>query len=170
MDGENTTLYRDGLHARSTVYSPHPGRSWVRSLHAAIKHHIPENWRICGENVYARHSIRYEDLESFFLVFSIWEGDVCLSWDDTLEWSAILGLCTVPMLFEGSWDLEFVENFSSTLDEQKQEGYVVRLADSFESSEFSTSVCKWVRADHVQTEEHWMRKTVVPNGLRRQSE
>lgn len=32
MDGENTTIYSDGLHARSTTSQRHPSRSWVASL------------------------------------------------------------------------------------------------------------------------------------------
>lgn len=30
MDGENTTLYRDGLHARSLDSRHHPSRNWVK--------------------------------------------------------------------------------------------------------------------------------------------
>ena len=67
MDGECTTMYRDYLHARSTDYSPHPSRDRVRALHAQIAHDIPEGWRVCGENVYAQHSISYDALPSYFL-------------------------------------------------------------------------------------------------------
>lgn len=34
LDGENTTLYRDGLHARSMDSAHHPSRTWVKALHA----------------------------------------------------------------------------------------------------------------------------------------
>jgi hypothetical protein len=71
MDGENTTLYRDRLHARSLNANPHPSRGWVKNLHAQMRHDIPEGWRVCGENLYAQHSIAYRNLESYFLVFSI---------------------------------------------------------------------------------------------------
>jgi hypothetical protein len=86
-DGENTTLYQNYLHARSLDYSSHPSRTWLKSFHANFAHNVPEGWRICGENLYAKHSIKYSNLESYFLVFSIWnEQNVCLSWDDTIEW------------------------------------------------------------------------------------
>ena len=70
MDGENTTFYKDGLHARSVNSGSHPSRSWVKDLHARMAWRIPEGIRICGENLYAKHSIHYTDLPSYFLVFS----------------------------------------------------------------------------------------------------
>lgn len=39
----------------------------------------------------------------------------------------------------------------------EREGVVIRLACSFPASEFGLSVCKSVRAGHVQTDEHWTR-------------
>ena len=36
LDGENTTLYRDGLHARSLDSAHHPSRAWVKSLQGLV--------------------------------------------------------------------------------------------------------------------------------------
>ena len=36
LDGENTTLYRDGLHARSLDSGHHPSRAWVKALHGRV--------------------------------------------------------------------------------------------------------------------------------------
>jgi RNA ligase len=57
MDGENTSLYRDHLHARSLDGRHHPSRNWVKQFWSRLRADIPEGWRICGENLYARHSI-----------------------------------------------------------------------------------------------------------------
>ena len=84
MDGENTSLYPDYLHARSTDSKDHPSRSVIRSIHGAIRHEIPRGWRLCGENLYARHSIAYR-LKSYFQLFAIFDdSNHCLSWDDTV--------------------------------------------------------------------------------------
>ena len=86
MDGENTTMYRDGIHARSLEYIPHKSRDRVKALHASIAHNIPKDWRVCGENMFAKHSIHYKNLDDFFLMFSIWnEKNECLSWKETEE-------------------------------------------------------------------------------------
>ena len=52
MDGENTNMYRDRIHARSIDSSHHESRSWVKSFHAQIKDSIPSGVKICGENLY----------------------------------------------------------------------------------------------------------------------
>lgn len=163
QDGENTSFYRDGLHARSLSYAPHPSRDRVKALHASIAHEIPETWRICGENLFAKHSIHYQHLKSYFQVFSIWDGLRCLAWDETVEWSAMLGLQTVPVLYRGNAFVPYTPDRFHDGDEL--EGYVVRLTREFRYSEFRSAVAKYVRADHVQTHGHWMRDQVVPNGI-----
>jgi hypothetical protein len=166
MDRENTTLYSDGCHARSLDSRYHPSREWIRALQGRIGQDIPEGWRICGENLYAKHSVAYDCLPSFFLVFSVWNADnVCLSWKDTLDWIALLGLCSVPVLYQGVFDEQYMRDL--TLDLTKQEGYVVRLADAYSFEIFSQSVAKWVRPGHVQTDQHWMAKAVEKNNLAR---
>ncbi len=165
MDGENTSLYRDGLHARSLSGSMHPSRSWVRAFHSALAHDIPERWRICGENLYASHSIYYENLPSYFLAFSVWdEHNICLSWDETTEICGMLGIHLVPTIYRGVWN----EGLCRALrfNEDASEGYVVRLARRFTMDEFPRSVLKYVRARHVQTDEHWMHTAVRPNRLK----
>ena len=165
VDGENTTMGRDYIHARSLDSKHHVSRSWVKCLHSEIRHLIPNDWRICGENVYAKHSILYQSLPSYFLVFGIYEGKEALSWEDTVEWAGLLNLHTVPVLYQGIWDEEKVKlcfTGQSDLDGD-QEGYVVRLSERF--NEFGKSVAKFVRKGHVQCDDHWMEKAVVPNKL-----
>jgi len=165
MDGENTTLYSDGLHARSIDSKGHPSRNWVRMLHGQMGHLIPSGMRLCGENLYAQHSIAYHELPSFFLIFSIWEGDCCLSWDETAEWAELLEVPLVPILYRGQWDEGIARGLCSKLEINRQEGYVVSPASSFLRDEFEDLVHKWVRPHHVQTDDHWMYQPVVPNRL-----
>ncbi|MBW5466963.1 2'-5' RNA ligase [Brevibacillus formosus] len=168
LDGENTTLYRNHIHARSLDSKDHASRHWVKMLHGTISFHIPEGWRICGENVYALHSIYYEHLTSYFYVFSIWnENNECLSWDETVEWAALLGLETAPVLYRGIWSEETVKSCytKKSVFGGEQEGYVVRLTERFSYEDFKQSVAKFVRKNHVQTDQHWLSKPVVPNGI-----
>lgn len=168
MDGENSTLYSDYLHARSLNYEPHPSRSTLKAFHASIAHDIPKGWRVCGENLYARHSIEYQNLESHFQVFSIWdELNNCLSWDETLEWADLLGCVMVPVLYRGPWDEKLIRYLAtSEHNGDPCEGYVVRTAERFAYGQFRHHVGKYVRANHVQTHGHWMRSQVTVNGLR----
>lgn len=164
LDGENTSMYHDHIHARSVDSRHHPSRDWVKRFHHEIAHEIPKGWRICGENMYAKHSIFYENLNSYFYGFSIWsEKNECLSWADTLEWFALLGIKPVPTLYQGVWDETLIRNIQ--VDTQTQEGYVVRLVNSFHYDHFRQSMAKWVRPKHVNTTQHWMFAELVPNQL-----
>jgi len=166
MDGEGTTFYHDGLHARSVDdMEPHPSRTFIKAIHAACKFDIPDNYRVCGENLTAVHSIKYTDLPSYFMVFSIWNGLTCLSWEETMEWSALLGLRTVPVLYWGEYSDDVCKAMCDLLNPTTQEGLVVRPAARFHYRDFPKVVGKYVRKSHVQTDEHWMRKEVEFNGL-----
>ena len=163
LDGENTTLYRDGLHARSLDSAHHPSRAWVKSLHGRVGSRIPEGWRVCGENLYARHSIPYDDLDSFFYGFSIWHEDRCLDWDRTVQRLRELGIPTPRVLWRGVYDEKAIR--ALRFDTERHEGYVVRTVAGFAFEEFGERVAKWVRPSHVQTDTHWMHAEIVPNRL-----
>lgn len=151
MDGENTTMYNDYIHARSLTASRHPSRSWVKNFHSKIAFEIPDGWRICGESLFAEHSIAYHNLYSFFYGFSIWnDQNICLSWDDTLEFFALLGIIPVPVLYEGIWDEVLVRDlYDPMYDGCECEGFVVRKRSSFSYRDFPCSVAKYVRRNHI---------------------
>lgn len=163
MDGENTTLYRDGLHARSLDSGHHPSRAWVKALQGRIGALIPDGTRVCGENLYARHSIAYEELESWFYGFSVWDGEWCLGWDETVRVLRRLGIPAPRVLWRGVFDERALRGLK--LDPARQEGYVVRTVEGFVREEFGRRLAKWVRPHHVQTDTHWMHAAVVENGL-----
>ena len=166
MDGENTTLYNNYYHARSIDSRNHISRNWVKSWWSSIKHNIPESFRICGENLFAKHSIEYSDLSSYFLCFSIWENTTCLDWDNTKLWCELLEISMVPILYDGIFNIDVITQLQSKMDFNKQEGYVIRIADEFNITEFKYSVSKYVRSGHVQTDKHWMTTQLENNLLK----
>jgi hypothetical protein len=167
VDGENTTLYNNYIHARSLDFESRYDRDRIKAFHAQIGYSIPENWRICGENLTATHAIKYEDLPHFFLVFSIWERDTCLGWDDTTLFAEVLGLKTVPVLGRGLFRAVKHEEIAERMNFEKQEGYVIRPADKFSMREFPYVVGKYVRAGHVaDSHVHWTRRMIEWNGWR----
>lgn len=175
MDGENTTMYRDRVHARSLDSKRHESRWWVQRLQGQIGQDIPEGWRVCGENMYAKHTIPYQGLPSYFLGFSIWNADnICLGWDETLEWFSLLGLASVPVMYEGIWNEEAIKlAFPREHGGNMCEGFVVRLREAFHYSQFRASVAKYVdakfRIDMEKDGENfkpWYLRTVVSNILK----
>ena len=167
LDGENTGMTSKTCHARSLDSRDHSSRHWVKALHGQIQRDIPEGWQIFGENMFAEHSIRYEDLTSFLYVFLIVdENKMCFSWEKTKEWAEMFGLQVVPELYTGFWDEDAVQACYTGESKygQDQEGYVVRNSDEFLLSEFQQNVAKCVRYNHVRTGEFWM-KHWKPNKL-----
>lgn len=156
MDGENTTMYFDHIHARSVDSRGGEDRAWVKQFWSTISSDIPKGWRICGENMWAKHSISYESLDSYFYGFSIWnDQNICLSWDETLEYFNYFNIVPVKVLYEGIWNIKSLHDLEKNLNTDTQEGYVVRIKDSFCYGEFSKSIVKYVREDHVKTTTHW---------------
>lgn len=151
LDGENTTFYSDGMHARSVDSKPKADRHWIINYHAKCGWQIPQGWRVCGENLYTVHQIEYRNLSGYFQVFSVWnEQNECLPWDDTVEWAQLLGFPTVPLLFDGVYDEFLIRGLYHAMhDGNEMEGYVIRLADGFRYGDFQRSVAKFVRSGHA---------------------
>lgn len=175
IDGENTGMTSNLCHARSLDSKHHSSRNFVKALHGQICHDIPDGWKIFGENVYAKHSIHYTNLQSYFYVFGVYDDkDQCLSWDETVEFANMLGLLTTPVLYRGIWDEQKVKacwtGKSTVSPGDQQEGYVVRVTKSFpydaqDDGLFSQFTAKYVRARHVQTSSHWLQDAIIPNIL-----
>ncbi len=169
-DGENTSGYSDGhVHARSIDSKGGEDRAWVKQfLVNNVCFNLPEGWRICGENLWAEHSIHYDALPSYFMGFSLWnERNVCLSWDETLEYFELLGVTPVEVLYDGIWDEKKIRALCEGINTSVEEGAVVRIADSFKYGDFKSSIAKYVRAGHVQTTKHWRAgRAFTPNQLR----
>ena len=174
LDGENTTWYRDYMHARSLDSDSHPSRNWVKNLWAQHGYNIPEGWRVCGENLYAKHAIHYckangNALSMYFYMFSIWnEKNFCLSWDETEEWAELLGLTLVPVYYKGIWDVDIITDLNKQMEANPGtvEGYVVRLSREYHYSEFRKICGKYVRKNHVQNNHgHWSTQKIIKNEL-----
>lgn len=162
MDGENTTIYPDGyIHARSLDGHGKPWQKEVKALSSEWFWTIPEGYRVCGENLQAKHSIGYVfcSRHELFQVFGIYNSNICLSWDDTENFCDIRGIKTVPFIYKGKYDKDKIMDCFNTYCKifGEQEGFVVRNAGPFPYSEFKNNVGKYVRKNHVQTDEHWTK-------------
>lgn len=176
MDGENTTVYPDGTcHSRSLENWGRKWQSWMSQYARTWCHGIPKGWRVCGEDLYPRHSIgyRFPDKSYFFQVFGIYnEKNECLSIEEELEWCELLGLRHVPIFYRGMYCKEDILLSFDVWKEQEKakngnetEGFILRLSSSFPYADFSKSTGKYVRQGHVQTDggwaTHWKPNEVV---------
>lgn len=176
MDGSNVCLERGACFARSHASgAKHESFDAFKAFHATIKHRIPETFQIFGEWVYAKHSIHYTNLPAYFLMFGVHDiaNSRWFSWDVVEQWAGELGCPTVPVLEKGNfnrpWKINgIVDTYTrlpSRLGAPQREGLVFRWAGPFKDEDFSQAVGKWVRKDHVQTDEHWKNQVLVRNLL-----
>jgi hypothetical protein len=169
LDGENTTMYNDYMHARSLTSGGHESRDWIKAFHGMICYDIPEGWRINIENMYAKHSILYTNLDTYAYGFAIWNrANRILDWKTTLEWFDLLGITPCPVVYWGAYDRKVIERaFDEIKKDHKCEGYVIRVDEPFHMKDFRQMVGKYVRKDHIQTTKHWMHgQRVEPNILK----
>lgn len=172
MDGENTSMYNDYIHARSIDGRGHYTQDWIKNFWSTFKHDIPPQWRVCCENLWGEHSIFYTGenaLESYCYGFSIWnERNECLPWDETLVWFELLGIKPVEVIYDGIYDEEVIKKLYKDSDWATLEGWVMRTADGFRYADFRHCMAKFVRKNHVTTEKHWKQgRRVKPNDLKR---
>jgi len=165
MDGSNTAFSNEAVFGRSHVEPTK--NSWdvkMWELHSRIKSDIEDEMFIFGENMYGVHSIEYSELTSYFYMFGIRYKNTWLSWDDVEEYSYLLDIPTVPVLFKGMTSMaSILEKLVIDLASQPsglgglREGVVVRLRNSFQDEDFSNSLLKYVRKDHISTDIHWSK-------------
>ena len=158
MDGENTTIYRDTSHARSlNSLFDSEDRRWIETFRMLyVENKLDPNMRVCGENLFYKHTCSYDNLKSMFYGFSTWNGNTCLSWDDTLKIFNELNIQPVDVIYRGMYDKELILKLFREYDSNNiNEGFVVRLVDSFDISEFKTSLNKFVKNTFVIPSKHW---------------
>lgn len=168
MDGQNTSCYSDYyVHARAIDGEDHESQHWVKQFWSARAGDLPEGWRVCAENLYAEHSIHYDDLQSYFLGFHVWnERNNCLDWDQTKEWFELLDIKPVTVLYDGIYDEKVIREIEKQIDFEKHEGYVLRVARSFSYGEYGRVVGKYVRSGHNKLQKHnFKAHAIVRNGL-----
>ena len=171
LDGSNLCMTRDAVYARSHAAAPgHPSFDAAKALHARVRDGISPGLSIFGEWCWAVHSIRYEGIPNPpFFVFGVRDDTTALWWAWNLVRDfipGILGLPVVPQVgpsfIESGLDPEWyvpLAKCPSTFGGER-EGLVFRVANAFYVRDFDRSVAKYVRANHVQTDEHWTSKAV----------
>jgi hypothetical protein len=165
LDGENCGIIKEGVYARS--HSTFTTSNWtkeVRQIHSLIQNNLDKGVYLFGENMEGIHSIEYSNLTSYFYLFGIRENEIWLSWKEIEEYAYILDLKTVPVLFKGiiKTEKELKELIEDLIKKPSNlggdlEGVVVRKYDEFLNEDFKKYVMKWVRKNHVQTDEHWTK-------------
>ncbi len=145
LDGENTGMTSDGVYARShAAFTESAWSREVRQLHSMIKSSIDEDVFIFGENMEGIHSIEYTNLKSYFYMFGVRDNNIWIPWEGVEEYSYLLDIPVVPVLFRGfiNSEKELQQIFEDLVKQPsalggKREGIGIIYAGMFHNGDFS---------------------------------
>ena len=182
MDGSNVCLTRAGVAARNGDRADHPSFGLLKERATVYCPQIPEGLQIFGEWLLARHSIPYEGelaLANYLQLFAVYDTntELFLGWDEVQRWAEVLGVPTVPVISQQTFHSESearrsIINAATEVIDAGHEGLVIRIIYPFHYGMFEgydtrnksewhvVSLGKYVRADHIRTDETWGRKVI----------
>lgn len=166
MDGECTGMNKEDIWARSLDSKGHG--SLCKALHAQITH-LLESEIIFGENMEYVHSLKYDNVEPFYMFESVFkdsDNNNKLTCRHVITLSLFAKQFNIPqpkILYEGLYSEEVVKKLIDNMDTNKMEGFVIRNWDEFLFEDYAKNVCKWVRPNHVQTNKHWSSQLIKNN-------
>lgn len=170
MDGSNVGISFEKVSSRSGESPDHLSFDMLKQKYATIKYDIPKDMVIYGEWLYAVHSIEYDNLDDYLMVFAILDGNKWLSWNDIVDWCGMLDLKHVPVV-KNRIKFKNLEDFTNTTTQLAQkvirsghEGVVIRNSGSF--TNFVTNTAKYVRKGHVQSDKHWKFQKIKVNKIK----
>lgn len=179
LDGANLGLSIDGSgefrfqNRGQYLQRPHHGQfarldDWLAARADSIFDALSPNMLVFGEWCAARHSLGYQRLPDWWLVFDIYDRTAGRFWsaDRRDAWAADHGLATVATLKQGRFTQQelvgMAEGLPSRYREGPLEGIVVRSDDAM----WNDARAKLVRADFVQSMgQHWRNRRIDWNRL-----
>lgn len=167
LDGENTSLYGDYMHARSLdSLIDDEGRRWVETFMKVRQSHFINDMVILGENMFYKHTVEYDDLESYFYGFSIRTNQLFLDWALTTRVFKKMDIKHPKVIYKGIYDKDAILEAFRDYDDSKNnrcEGFVVRNSDIFRMPNFSSNVAKFVKSSFVLPDQHWRHAPKIIN-------
>lgn len=143
--------------------------SWLGQHQYALCDNLQSDWIVFGEWCAARHSLDYDNLPDWFVVFDVYDRTEQKFWSCARRNALAekLGLAVVPTLYQGAATLpelkELLAHASSRYREGSPEGIVMRQ----DSELWCEARAKLVRADFAQSiEEHWRSRAIEWNDVR----
>jgi len=93
-----------------------------------------------------------------------------LSWQDVSNTVELIGLHTVPLLYEGVWTERLAGELIKHVEaDPNTEGFVVRLASSFTEKNWEESIGKYVSSNFEISSDHWTKNRLIVNKLKVQA-
>ncbi len=137
-------------------------------LCAVLARHSKAHLILFGEWCAARHSLAYDRLPDWFLMFDVYDRSQGQFWSTPRRnvLAATLNLTTVPQLLKARCTLPQLKDVLSHQHSQFWQGTLEGVVIRRESAEWCEARAKLVRPDFIQTiGEHWSRRRIEWNRL-----
>lgn len=175
VDGQNLGISNgdDGLRFQARGSYVQPGgrhfrglATWVVPRQHRLADGLSDDLILFGEWCAVTHSVRYDSLPDWFLVFDVYERAAGLFWEPDMRDALAedLGLYTVPILGVGHFDLDDLTGLmsQSRVGHEQMEGVVARTV----TADGPQRRAKVVRPEFVQQiDQHWMSGQHTMNRL-----
>lgn len=142
--------------------------TWLTSKADLLFDALNQNMLVFGEWCAAQHSLDYDSLPDWWMVFDVYDRATGRFWSASRRdaWAAKNGLSTVPTLAQGHFTklelIQMLQDFPSGYRKGPLEGIVVRK----DGQKWTEARAKLVRADFVQNiGDHWRSRPLVWNRL-----
>ncbi|MDD5461528.1 MAG: RNA ligase family protein [Methylococcales bacterium] len=142
--------------------------SWLAQHRYEFNHALDKQLILFGEWCAAKHSLDYETLPDWFLLFDVYDREQRRFWSTTRRntLAGFLGLNVVPQLLRDHVTWSQLKNLLAASSSQFRQGPLEGLVIRRESTEWCEARAKLVRAEFTQTiNEHWRRRAIQWNRL-----
>ena len=138
------------------------------ALQAALAAHADVGLMLFGEWCAARHSLEYNLLPDWWLLFDVFERSTGRFWSSARRnaLAADLGLVAVPTLYQGPVSLSGLKTMLDERPSRYRQGMLEGVVIRQENTDVCLARAKLVRPDFTQAiTEHWSRRRVEWNRL-----
>lgn len=140
--------------------------AWLALHQWALIDKLGAHLILFGEWCAATHSLDYESLPDWFLVFDVYDRQHHCFWSSTRRnaLATELELATVPTLFEGKTSLENLKQLLKSSASRYRRGAPEGLIIRKETDQWCERRAKLVRAEFTQSiDEHWSKQAIKWN-------
>ena len=136
---------------------------WLMERYGLFQQHLPQNLILFGEWCAARHSLSYETLPDWFVLFDVYDREEQKFWSVARrnELAEVLRFPVVPVVFQGKTTVAKLKNLVLGLESQYRHGSAEGIVVRRDSERWCEARAKLVHPDFTQNiEEHWRNRTI----------
>ena len=179
LDGANTGIIRhkNGIHLqkRGSLVSTSEHEqfqffhNWAMYQNREKLMKLPKNYIIYGELMYAIHTVYYNELPDYFLVFDVWDGNKFLKYNDRNDFCIKYDLKQVPFIQKGFFNIDELYDLiptKSAYGNEAAEGIVIKKYNK--KGYIRAKLVREEFVKKVDDSEHWMHKQLKKNMLKKE--